>query len=85
LDEKEYKAYIITLCREEENSRWNEFKKINVDIVSLNLPRGYKFLFYIKSVKKVIRKISPDIIHCIGFRADVIAWLYLKKYKKLTI
>lgn len=64
--------YILTLSNEEENSRIDDFKLLNVKVLSLGLGR-FKSLFSSKTlVNEVIRDLKPSVVHSQGIRADII-------------
>lgn len=84
IDKTKYKPHIITLSKESQNSLIDDFKKINIEILSLNLNRAFSFLYGPIKLKKIVNKIKPDIIHIHCFRSALFSAMTLNKYKKIT-
>ncbi|GHX42273.1 glycosyltransferase [Vibrio cholerae] len=70
LDRSVFEPYIVTLSSEPEDSRWNDYEKLGLNLYSLNLSRLGGVLFAKSKLKKLIDQIKPDIIHTQGIRAD---------------
>lgn len=70
LDKKNFKVTVVTLSPEPAGSRWVDFEQLDVPLISLNLSRIAGIFSAKKNLKKVIRKIQPDLIHTQGIRAD---------------
>ncbi len=84
MDRSIYSIHVLTLCAEEDKTRWREFEAEGVAVSSLNLPRGLSFITAAPRLRRVVREIKPDIIHCIGFRADVFTAVFLNRYPKVS-
>ena len=84
LDKSIYKPVILTLSKEEGESRINDFKELGIEIYQLNLTRTSGFTFGRRKLKQFIKKINPDIIHNCGFRADYIISKYSKDFKVVS-
>lgn len=82
LDRTQFEPYIITLSKEPQNSLLNDFKNLNIDIVSLNLNRIKSFFFGLQKLKKVVDGINPDIVHSHCFRSSLFSAISLNKYKR---
>ncbi|MCH4826789.1 glycosyltransferase family 4 protein [Planococcus halocryophilus] len=65
-----HECIIVTLSPENEDSMIDEFKKLDINIISLNFNRKNTKNVYLIELRKVIEKIKPDIIHTHGFRSD---------------
>lgn len=83
-DFKENSISIITLSSEKSDTRINDFRRLGCEIYSLKLSRVKGFFYGGLKVKKLIKDINPQIVHSHGFRADILAWLYLKDYKRVS-
>lgn len=85
LDLTKYQPIIITLSPEKNNSLIEDFQKLNIKIIQLNLSRIEGFFFGVFKLRKVIQKINPSVIHCNSFRDILLTGLFLsKKYKKVV-
>lgn len=81
LNKKYYEVYILTLSPEPERTRYNDFKKIDVHVISLNMSRMKMALNGAGRLKRIVDNVKPDIIHTHGLRADAISAKYLREYK----
>jgi len=83
LDRTQFEPIIFTLSAEPKGSIKNEFEALNVECQCLNL-KGFNG--YIKSAKiiKIVKDISPDIIHSHCFRSTLFTALYLNNYKTIS-
>lgn len=85
LDLTKYKPVIITLSKEPQDTMIKDFQNLNIEIFQLNLNRIKGFLFGGFKLKRIMRKINPNIIHCNGFRDILLMGLFInKKYKKIV-
>ena len=84
LDRSAFSAHVLTLCPEEGDSRWDEFVELGVPVTTLAARKGARFGFASFRLKSVVDRIRPDVVHSIGFRADVLGALALGKYKKIS-
>ena len=82
LDRTQFEPCIITLSKEPQNSSINDFKKLNINIVSLNLGRTKSFFLGPKKLKTIVDRINPDIVHSHCFRSSLFSAISLDKYKK---
>ncbi|MGI6393707.1 MAG: glycosyltransferase family 4 protein [bacterium] len=73
LDKKKIEPFVLTLSPEPINSMWEDFKKLNISIDSLNRGRISGLFFAKNEVKKFIDENSIDLIHSHFIRADEIA------------
>ena len=76
-----FEPIIVTLSNEPKSSYKKEFEKLGIEIISLNLPRGFGLFLQKDKIKNLIRKIKPDIIHTQGIRSDSILAKYLFDFK----
>ena len=84
LDRSVYKPHIITLCEEEGDSRWGEFEAEGVSLEGLDLPRGWRFFLASGRIKTVVADMQPAVVHCFGFRGDLIGAVHLGQYLKVS-
>lgn len=84
LDRSRYKPVIITLSPEEGNSRYNDFLALDVTIKTQTVSRSLAAGKDLRALKKMMSELKPAAIHTIGFRADVLGRLCLKKYYKVS-
>jgi len=84
MDRSIYNIHVMTLCPEEGDSRWREFEAEGVKVSSLNLSRGAGFIIAATRLRRVAAQIKPDVVHCIGFRADILAAVLLNRYPKVS-
>ena len=84
VDRTKYIPYIITLSKEPQNSLIQDFKKLNIEIVSLKLNRIFSFFYGPIKLKKIVNEIKPDVIHAHCFRSILFSALALNKYKKIS-
>ncbi len=85
LDKQKFNITIITLSPEKnENSLWNDFEKMGVHLISLNLSRVQGYLLGGLNLKKEIDKIKPDIIHTHCFRSNLLSALFLNGYNRCS-
>jgi len=84
LDRSVYRPHILTLCNEDGDSRWCDFVSEGVSLRSLNLPKGWRFIAASARIKTEIDNIRPAVVHCFGFRADMVGTFYLKNYEKVS-
>lgn len=80
LDNAVFSPIIITLSPEEKNSSINSFRKIEVDIIELNLSRISGLFLLKKALNASLKLHQPDLIHTQGFRPDFIVASFFKKY-----
>jgi L-malate glycosyltransferase len=81
IDRKKFVPKIITLSKEPENSRHEDFKRLKINIYSLDLSRLEFWLKGKRKLIKMVEELDPDVIHTSGYRADRFAVRYLKKFK----
>lgn len=71
LDKRIFEVTVLTLSPENENSRENEFKKIGVNIIKLNLTRLEMLVYGKKRIRKLFKNSNWDIVHTHGYRPDI--------------
>lgn len=79
----EFEPVILTLSKEKDKSRKQDFENLNIKIFSLNLS-GLKGYYKSKQIKKSVEAINPDIIHTHCFRSTLFTAIYLNKYKTIA-
>ncbi len=84
IDYSKFDIYIITLSPENSKSKIEDFKKLPIKIISLNLSRAEWVLNGKEKLIKEVDKIKPDIIHTQGLRGSYFAFKYLSNYKRIV-
>lgn len=74
LKRKGYEISLIGLMQEYDNL-WNDFERENVEVFCLNMSKGSFNIFKIFELKRIIKKINPDIIHSFTLPANVLTRL----------
>ncbi|WP_223701280.1 glycosyltransferase [Sutcliffiella deserti] len=83
LDETKFKAEVITLSPEPEETFINKYLANNIKIHQLKLSRNESYKAASK-IKEILKKNNTDIVQTQGIRADVISAYSLKKYLRIT-
>lgn len=83
IDRQVYDISIVSLCKESENSRKEEFSNLNCKIYNLNLKKIQSIFRGRKKILKIIEDNHIDIVHSHGLRADFIN-MKLKKNKSIS-
>ena len=78
LNRYRYDPIILTLSKKPKNSQINAFQKLGVKIEFLNTKR-LNVLFLMVLLMQRIEKLSPDVIHSHGFRANFFLALINKR------
>lgn len=81
LDKNKFQPQILTLSPEPKDSRKDIFIEEGIQVNSLSLSRIQGVFFGLKKLKKMVKEISPHIIHSQGIRADTLALKLSKKFK----
>ncbi len=84
LDRTKFEPCVITLSKEPQISFFEDFKKLGINIMSLNLNRALSFFYAPIKLKKFMDKIEPDIVHTQCFRSSLFSAISLTKYKKIA-
>ncbi|MDR3133386.1 MAG: glycosyltransferase family 4 protein [Prevotellaceae bacterium] len=84
LDRQQYQPYVITLFPEEASSRQQDFDKLGIRRLPLNLPKGWGSFSKAGKITEIVRQVNPVAIHCVGFRADMIGALYFRGYNTIS-
>lgn len=85
LDKNKFDITVITLSPENSiHSRFQNFIDLGIEVKSLNLSRLKGYLYGGFKLKKIIDKISPDIVHSQCFRTNLFSALFLGKYKRCS-
>ncbi len=70
LDRSVFEPVLITLSPEPEDSRWQDYESLGIEMHSLNLSRLGGLFFAKSKLGKLINEMMPDLIHTQGIRAD---------------
>jgi glycosyltransferase involved in cell wall biosynthesis len=65
-----FEVFLVTLSPETSDSRWSDFEKLGVEIISINLTRLQGIFCATRALKKKLQSIKPDLIHTQGLRPD---------------
>jgi glycosyltransferase involved in cell wall biosynthesis len=84
LNPEKFTAHVITLCDEGGDSRREEFLALGVTTSSIGSGRGLSSILTVFKFKQFLDEIKPDVIHSIGFRADLMGALCGGKIKKIS-
>lgn len=84
LDRSRLNAHVLTLCPEVGDSRWDDFVAAGATVACLNVKKGIGCGVAALRLRGYVASIVPDVIHCIGFRSDVLGSLCLGKYPKIS-
>lgn len=84
LDRNIYHPVIVTLSPEPNDSMWQNFEAMDVELYTLGLSRIKGLVFGVPTLKKILDELQVDIIHTQGIRADIIAAKYLRNYKTVA-
>ena len=68
-----YRPVVVTLSPECGNSQIHEFRALGVPVQQLNMSRTVSFVAGPPKLKRAVELSGADIVHCHGFRADVLA------------
>lgn len=85
LDKTKITPVIITLSYENNNSRYNDFRELSVEIIQMNQSRLKGLFFGVSKLKEILRRLNPDIIQANCFRSTIITGLFIKIYKKIAV
>lgn len=83
LDRTKYEPVILTLSKEPSGSIKSDFEKLGIKCHCLNVS-GLKGYFEAGKIIKVVKEITPDIIHTHCFRSTLFTALHLNKYKTVA-
>ncbi|MGC3874649.1 glycosyltransferase [Halomonas sp. GXIMD04776] len=73
LDRSCFDPIVVTLSPEPADSYWNDFKKLGIEVESLNLSRFKGTLFLKNNLQSMVKRIRPQVLHTQGIRADVLS------------
>ena len=81
LDRSVFLPIIITLSPETSSSSFDDFKKLGVEIINLNLNRGFGMLLLKSRLNKLIDFHKPDLLHSQGLRPDLIVSIFFNRHR----
>jgi len=84
LDRDKFEPTIITISPERKNSRIDDFKKLDVTVISLGCKKIDVFTKGKKELKKIINQLKPELIHAQCFRSTLLAGLFFSRHNVLT-
>jgi len=85
LDRNCFTPLLIILSKEVTNSLWKDFEALDISMQRLNMSRVGSLITGYYTLKKIVDKIGPSIIHSQGLRCDILASKSLvKSYPILT-
>lgn len=78
MDRTKYEPIVLTLSTEPKGSVKKDFEELGIKCYCLNVS-GLKGYFEAEKIKKVVKEITPDIIHTHCFRSALFTALHLNK------
>jgi len=72
-DPAKYQAIVATLSPNPADSILQELRSIGIRVEEMNLSRAASFLFGAERLRELVQALKVDLVHCHGFRADVLA------------
>lgn len=67
MDRKIFEPYLVTVWPEEsDNSMIDEYKKLGISVYSANISKKKSIIFGKRVIKKILKKIEPDIVQGVG-------------------
>lgn len=73
LDRSVFEPVVITLSPEPDDSRWEDYDRLNIEMHSLNLSRMAGLFRARTQLSSLVNRLMPDLIHTQGIRADVLS------------
>ena len=73
LDSAKFEVTVITLSKEETETRIDDFKRLDLKIIELGLSRIMGLFVATGKIRKIINELKPNVIHTQGIRPDSIA------------
>lgn len=83
MDFSKFEVSIITMIPERENSRIEEFKKFPINIVQMSPDKIQNPISMYLTLRKIVKRLNPDILHTHCPRSMFLVPLLPKKYKKM--
>ena len=71
-DPSKYQATVATLSPNPADSALNDFHSFGIRVEEMDLSRATSFLVGSRVVRNMIQDLKIDVVHCHGFRADVL-------------
>ena len=85
LDRKRFEPVLVTLAGQLDGDRSLIFETLDMEMLRLSLG-GLRGIFPGNTIKQLIKKIKPDLVHSQGFRPDILCMMLgLKVPRVLTI
>jgi len=72
-DPARYQATVATLSASPPDNALQEFHSMGIQVEEMNLSRAASFLFGAERLRELVQALKIDLVHCHGFRADVLA------------
>jgi len=79
LDRTKYLPIILTIAKEKTNSRYNDFKNLEIEIYCANTTKYDWFNLGCFKFKNKINKIDANVIHSVGIKPDILTALFSNK------
>jgi glycosyltransferase involved in cell wall biosynthesis len=70
-DRERYEPVVATISPEPADSQWEEFQRLGIELRSMALTRADSLWRGKDGLRALVKSHGPDLIHCHGFRADV--------------
>lgn len=83
MDFDQFNVSLLTMVPEKENSRWSDFQRMGIKIVSLSSEKVLNPLALFLRLKKTVKSLNPDILHTHCARSMFLVPFLSSRYKKV--
>lgn len=67
---------LVTIDQDEEKNNWiSRFKENSIEVIQLNIKSKFNLIKAVRQLRRVICSKNIDIVHCSGFRVNIICML----------
>lgn len=73
LDRSKFEPHLVTLSPEPADSRWEDYKSLDVNLYALGMSRLGGLFFAERRVNEIATQIEPCLIHTQGIRGDIVS------------
>ena len=83
MDFNRFRVSLVTMVPEKENSRWEDFQRLDIRIVPLSSEKVLNPIAMFMRLRKVIKELNPDILHTHCARSMFLVPFLSSRYKKV--
>ena len=83
MDFDRFRVSLVTMIPEKENSRWEDFQRLNIRIVPLSSEKALNPIAMFMRLREVIKGLNPDILHTHCARSMFLVPFLSSRYKKV--